>query len=282
MGIKKLNPTTPSQRGLVRPDFSEITKSTPEKNLLQPLRKRAGRNRQGKVTTRHRGGWHKQMYRIIDFKRRDKEGVAAKVVAIEYDPNRSARLALVEYEGGEKRYIIWPEGVKVGDAIATGPTADIKPGNAMPLRNMPLGSMVHCIELQPGRGAQIVRTAGGVAQVMAKEEKYIQLRLPSNEIRRVLADCYATLGQVGNSDHQNMTLGKAGRKRWLGKRPEVRGKVMSPRDHPHGGGEGRNPIGMPGPKTKWGKPARGHKTRHNKKSNVFIVKRRKIGYGQVG
>ncbi|MSP78353.1 MAG: 50S ribosomal protein L2 [Dehalococcoidia bacterium] len=282
MGIKSYKPTTPSQRGLVRPDFAEITKTEPERKLLAPLRKRAGRNREGKVTTRHRGGGHKQMYRIIDFKRGDKKGKTAKVIAIEYDPNRSARIALVEYDGGERCYIIWPEGLKAGDSIVTGPTADIKTGNALPLRVIPLGSMVHAIELQPGKGAQIVRTAGGVAQVLAREEKYTQLRLPSGEIRRVLSDCYATIGQVGNAEHQNMSIGKAGRNRWLGWRPSVRGKVMSPRDHPHGGGEGRNPIGMPGPKTKWGKPARGHKTRNNKKTNVFIVKRRKIGYGQVG
>jgi large subunit ribosomal protein L2 len=267
---------------MVRPDFVEITKHEPERKLLAPLRKRAGRNRQGRLTTRHRGGGHKRMYRVIDFSRRDVAGVPATVVAVEYDPNRTSRIALLEYQGGERRYILWPVGLRVGDSIVSGPEADIKVGNALPLGSIPVGSMVHNIELQPGRGAQIVRTAGGAAQVMAKEEKYTQVRLPSGEIRRILSVCFATLGQVGNVEHKNYQSGKAGRTRWQGRRPVVRGKVMSPRDHPHGGGEGRNPVGMPGPKTPWGKPARGYKTRRNKKSSVFIVRRRKVGYGQVG
>ncbi|MBI2935234.1 MAG: 50S ribosomal protein L2 [Chloroflexi bacterium] len=282
MGVRTFKPITPSLRGLVRPDFAEITKAEPERSLLRPLRKRGGRNAGGRITVRHQGGGHKQMYRAIDFKRRDKEGVQGKVVAIEYDPNRSARLALVRYKDGEKRYILWPVGLRVGDPVMAGPNAEIRVGNALPLQAIPVGSMVHNIEFQPGRGAQIVRSAGGVAQVMAKEDRYTQIRLPSGEIRRVLSECYATMGQVGNVDHQNVTIGKAGRQRWLGRRPEVRGKVMSPRDHPHGGGEGRNPIGLSGPKTKWGKPTLGVKTRRNKKTDRFIVKRRTRGYGQVG
>ncbi|MBM3946812.1 MAG: 50S ribosomal protein L2 [SAR202 cluster bacterium] len=282
MGVKPFRPITPSLRGTIRPDFTEVTKAEPERKLLQPLRKTAGRNNSGRVTTRHRGGGHKQAYRVIDFLRRDKLGSPARTIAVEYDPNRTARLALLEYEGGERRYILWPVGLNVGDVVVAAPEVDIKPGNAMPIGGMPVGTQVHNIELQPGKGGQIVRSAGSAAQVMAKEERYTHVRLPSGEIRRVLSTCYATIGQVGNADHQNTSLGKAGRSRWLGWRPTVRGKVMSPRDHPHGGGEGRNPIGMPGPKTPWGQPARGYKTRRNKKSDVFIVKRRKIGYGQVG
>ena len=282
MPIRTLKPVTPSQRGTRRPDFAEVTKHAPERKLLHPLRKRAGRNHRGTVSVRHRGGGHKRMYRAIDFSRRDKDGVPAKVIAIEYDPNRTSRLALLRYDGGERRYILWPAGLKVGDTVVAGSSADIKVGNSLPLASIPVGSQVHNIELQPGAGGQIVRSAGTAAQVMAKEERYTQLRLPSGEIRRVLSTCYATVGQVGNAEHQNATLGKAGRSRWLGRRPTVRGKVMSPRDHPHGGGEGKNPIGMPGPKTPWGKPARGAKTRRNKKSNVFIVRRRRVGYGQVG
>ena len=281
MGLKQFKPITPGMRQLVRPDFSEITRSKPERSLLKPLRKSGGRNRQGRLTVRHRGGGHKRMYRVIDFKRRDKAGVPGVVFSIEYDPNRSARIALVHYRDGDKRYILWPTGVKVGDPVMSGTQAEIRPGNAMPLRSMPLGTVVHNIELQPGRGAQIVRSAGGSAQVMAREERYTQLRLPSGEIRRVLSESYATVGQVGNAEHSNMTIGKAGRNRWLGKRPEVRGKVMNPRDHPHGGGEGRNPIGLRYAKTKWGKPALGVKTRRNKETNRFIVRRRRIGYGQV-
>ncbi|MBI4233459.1 MAG: 50S ribosomal protein L2 [Chloroflexi bacterium] len=282
MGLKTFKATTPGLRQAALPDFAEVTKDTPERRLLTPLRKSGGRNARGKITVRHRGGGHKRMYRIIDFKRRDKAGVPGRVAAIEYDPNRSARIALIWYKDGEKRYILAPVGVKVGDTVMAGPDAEIRPGNALPLKIIPLGSTVHNIELQPGRGGQIVRSAGTVAQVMAREDRYTQVRLPSGEIRRVLSECYATIGQVGNLDHQNVNLGKAGRTRYLGRRPEVRGKVMSPRDHPHGGGEGRNPIGLKHPKTPWGKPALGYKTRRNKRSNRFIVKRRRIGYGQVG
>ncbi len=281
MGLKTFKLITPGLRTLVRPDFAEITKSKPERSLLAPLRRRGGRNVQGKMTVRHRGGGHKRRYRIIDFKRRDKAGVPGVVHSIEYDPNRSARIALIHYIDGEKRYILWPINVKVGDPIMSGEEAEIRPGTAMPLRAMPLGSVIHNIELIPGRGAQMVRTAGGSAQLMAREERYTQIRLPSGEIRRVLSECYATIGQVGNSEHQATTIGKAGRNRWLGKRPEVRGKVMNPRDHPHGGGEARNSIGLKYPKTKWGKNALGVKTRRNKDTNRFIIKRRRIGYGTL-
>jgi large subunit ribosomal protein L2 len=230
---------------------------------------------------RHRGGGHKRQYRVADFKRRDKAGVPGVVASIEYAPNRSARIALVPYRAGEKRYIVWAVGLKVGDPVMAGPEAAIRIGSAMPLSAIPLGTLVHNIELQPGKGAQIVRSAGGSAQVMAREERYTQIRLPSGEIRRVLSTCYATIGQVGNTEHQAITFGKAGRSRWLGRRPEVRGKVMNPRDHPHGGGEGRNPIGLKYPKTKWGKNALGVKTRRGKRTDRFIIKRRRVGYGQV-
>lgn len=282
MGLKTFKPITPGLRTLIRPDFVEITRSTPERSLLAPLRRRGGRNAQGKMTVRHRGGGHKRRYRIIDFKRRDKAGVPGVVHSIEYDPNRTARICLIHYKDGEKRYILWPVNVNVGDPIMSGSEAEIRPGSAMSLRSMPLGTQVHNIELIPGHGGQMVRTAGGSAQVMAREEKYTQLRLPSGEIRRVLSECYATIGQVGNTEHQATTIGKAGRNRWLGKRPEVRGKVMNPRDHPHGGGEARNSIGMKYPKTKWGKHALGVKTRRNKDTNRFIIKRRRIGYGTLG
>ena len=281
MGLKTFKPITPGLRTLVRPDFIEITRSTPERSLLAPLRRRGGRNVQGKMTVRHRGGGHKRRYRIIDFKRRGKAGVPGVVATIEYDPNRTARIALIHYKDGDKRYILWPVNVKVGDPIMSGSEAEIRPGSAMSLRSMPLGTLVHNIELIPGHGAQMVRTAGGSAQVMAREEKYTQLRLPSGEIRRVLSECYATIGQVGNTEHQATTIGKAGRNRWLGKRPEVRGKVMNPRDHPHGGGEARNSIGLKYPKTKWGKNALGVKTRRNKDTNRFIIRRRRIGYGTL-
>jgi len=280
VGLKQFKPITPGMRNLVRPDFAEITRDVPERSLLKPLRKRGGRNRQGRLTVRHRGGGHKRMYRPIDFKR-DNVGVPGVVASIEYDPNRSARIALIHYRDGDKRYIIWPVGLQVKDVVMAGPEAEIRVGNARPLVAMPLGTTVHNIELQPGRGAQIVRSAGASAQVMAKEDRYTQIRLPSGEIRRVLSQCYATIGRVGNPEHQAITFGKAGRVRWLGRRPEVRGKVMSPRDHPHGGGEGRNPIGLKHPKTKWGKPALGVKTRRGKRTDRFIVKRRRIGYGQV-
>jgi large subunit ribosomal protein L2 len=255
--------------------FEEITRSTPEKSLLQPLKKHAGRNNQGKVTTRHRGGGHKRMYRLIDFKR-NKIGVAAKVFSVEYDPNRSARIALLQYADGEKRYILAPVGIKVGDTLMSGPDAEIRAGNALPLRNIPLGTQVHNIELNPGQGGKMVRSAGASAQVLAKVGEEVQLRMPSGEVRIVRMDCMATLGQVGNVDHQNITIGKAGRNRYLGKRPTVRGSVMNPRDHPHGGGEGKAPIGGQ-PKTPWGKPAMGYRTRRNKSTDKYIVRRRGMG-----
>jgi large subunit ribosomal protein L2 len=255
--------------------FEEITKSKPEKSLLAPLHERAGRNSQGKITVRHRGGGHKRMYRVIDFKR-DKASVPAKVAAIEYDPNRSARIALLHYVDGEKRYIIAPVGLKVGDTVVSGPDAELRPGNALPLKAIPTGTTIHNIEMQPGRGAQMVRTAGAGAQLMAKEGNYALLRLPSGELRKIHSECFATIGQVGNVDHENINMGKAGRRRWLGWRPTVRGSAMNPHDHPHGGGEGRSPVGHPGPKTPWGKPALGHRTRNKKKpSGKFIVRRRK-------
>jgi large subunit ribosomal protein L2 len=254
--------------------FEEITKKRPEKSLIEPLKKHAGRNNQGKITTRHRGGGHKRFYRIIDFKR-NKLGIPAKVASIEYDPNRSARIALLHYVDGEKRYILAPNGIQVGDTLMSGPEAEIRVGNALPLRNIPLGTQVHNIELYIGRGGQLVRSAGVAAQLVAKEGDYATLRLPSGETRLIHANCMATIGQVGNVDHQNIRIGKAGRNRWLGKRPTVRGSVMNPRDHPHGGGEGRAPIGMSTPKTKWGKPARGVKTRHNPRTDRFIIRRRK-------
>lgn len=252
--------------------FEEITKEEPEKSLLVPLKKKAGRNNRGKITVRHRGGGTKRMLRLIDFKR-DKVGIPGKVEAIEYDPNRSARIALIQYADGEKRYILAPLGLQVGDTILSGKEAEIRPGNALPLKQIPVGTLVHNVELQPGKGGQIVRSAGTAAQVMGREDKYTLVRLPSGEVRRVLQECLATIGQVGNVEHQNVNWGKAGRKRYLGCRPAVRGSAMSPRDHPHGGGEGRCPRGM-NPKTPWGKPALGHKTRKNKVSSKFIVQRR--------
>lgn len=275
MPIKQYKPTSPGRRFMTVSTFEEITKEEPEKSLLVPLKKTGGRNNQGRITVRHRGGGHKRMYRIIDFKR-DKIGVPAKVAAIEYDPNRSARIALLHYVDGEKRYIIAPLGLQVGDTVVAGPEADIKPGNALPLRNIPVGTMVHNVELVPGRGGVMARSAGTSAQVLAKEGKYAILRLPSGEQRLVHLDCMATIGQVGNVDHENISIGKAGRSRWLGRRPHVRGVVMNPRDHPHGGGEGKSPIGRKHPMTKWGKPARGVKTRNPRKpSSRFILKRRK-------
>lgn len=255
--------------------FEEITKTKPEKSLTTRLQKHAGRNNQGKITVRHRGGGEKRAYRAIDFKRK-KVGVPAKVAAIEYDPNRSARIALLHYVDGEKRYIIAPVGLNVGDMISAGPEADIKPGNALPLKNIPVGTTVHCIEMEPGRGAQLARGAGTGAQLMAKEGKYALLRLPSGEQRQVHILCMATVGQVGNTDHENINLGKAGRSRHLGRRPTVRGSAMNPVDHPHGGGEGRSPIGGQ-PQTPWGKPALGYRTRRNKRSDRFIVRRRNVG-----
>jgi large subunit ribosomal protein L2 len=254
--------------------FEEITKKRPERSLIEPLRKTGGRNNRGRITTRHRGGGHKRFYRIIDFKR-NKFGIPAKVAAIEYDPNRSARIALLFYVDGEKRYILAPNGLKVGDMLSSGPDADIRVGNALPLRVIPLGTQIHNVELQAGRGGVLVRSAGVSAQLVAKDGNLATLRMPSGEMRQVNIECLATIGQVGNGDHQNIRIGKAGRNRWLGKRPTVRGTVMNPRDHPHGGGEGRAPRGMSTPKTKWGKPARGVKTRHNPRTDRFIVRRRK-------
>ena len=266
---------TPGTRGAAWPSFEEITRKKPEKSLLRALRKRAGRNNRGKITTRHRGGGSKRIYRIIDFKR-DKVGIPGKVASIEYDPNRSARIALIHYNDGEKRYILAPIGLVVGDRVESGPRAEIKPGNTLPLRHIPAGTLIHNMELTPGRGGQLVRSAGVAAQVLSREEPYVLIRLPSGEIRRVLVECQATVGQVGNPDHKNVKLGKAGKTRHKGRRPQVRGGAMNPNDHPHGGGEGRSPVGMPGPKTPWGKPTLGYKTRRKKKtSSSFIVRRRK-------
>ncbi|WP_448561501.1 50S ribosomal protein L2 [Trichothermofontia sp.] len=275
MGIRIYRPYTPGTRQLSVADFAEITRSEPEKSLIRYRHRRKGRNNRGVITCRHRGGGHKRLYRIVDF-RRDKHNVPAKVAAIEYDPNRNARLALVYYRDGEKRYILHPTGLAVGTEIVAGPDAPIEVGNALPLGNIPTGTIVHNVELTPGRGGQIVRAAGGAAQVQAKEGQYVLVKLPSGEVRRIRRECYATIGQVGNTDARNTSLGKAGRKRWLGRRPEVRGSVMNPVDHPHGGGEGRAPIGRSGPVTPWGKPALGAKTRKRKKaSNALIVRRRR-------
>ena len=274
MAVKHLKPTSAGRRWQTISDFSEITCTKPEKSLLEPLPKKAGRNNNGRITTRHQGGGVKRRYRIIDFKR-NKDGIPAKVATIEYDPNRSAHIALVQYEDGEKRYILAPVGLKVGDTVVSGPNADIKPGNALPLANIPVGTVIHNVELYPGKGAQLARAAGNMAQLMAKEGKYGMIRLPSGELRNVQLNCMATIGQVGNIDHENVNIGKAGRTRHMGIRPTVRGSVMNPCDHPHGGGEGRAPIGRPGPVTPWGKPALGYKTRDkHKASDKFIVKRR--------
>ena len=273
MAIKTYKPTSPGRRGMTGSTFEEVTRAKPERSLLRPLRKRSGRNVQGRITVRHRGGGHKRRYRLIDFKR-DKVDVPARVSSIEYDPNRSARIALLVYHDGEKRYIIAPLGLQVGDTVMSGEGAEIRVGNALPLTRIPLGTLVHNIELQPGRGGQMVRSAGTSAQVLAKEGDYVTLRLPSGEMRLVRQECMATIGQVGNVDHGNIKLGKAGRKRWLGFRPAVRGSAMSPRDHPHGGGEGRSPIGMPSPKSPWGKKTLGKKTRSNKATDKYIVRRR--------
>lgn len=274
MAIKKFVPTSPGRRFMTVRSFDEITTTEPEKSLLEPLKKKAGRNAQGRITVRHQGGGHKRKYRVIDFKR-DKDGVPAKVATIEYDPNRSANIALLHYADGEKRYILAPVGVTVGTDIISGETADIKPGNSMQLKFIPVGTLIHNIELKVGKGAQMVRSAGASAQLMAKEGKYAHVRLPSGEVRLVSQECKATIGQVGNLEHENITIGKAGRSRWLGKRPTVRGVVMNPCDHPHGGGEGKAPIGRKSPVTPWGKPTLGYKTRQkNKKSDQFIAKRR--------
>jgi large subunit ribosomal protein L2 len=273
MAVKKYKPVTPGQRGMTGYTFEEITKSKPERSLIVIRTEHAGRNVQGKITVRHRGGGNRTYIRIVDFKR-DKREIPARVAAIEYDPNRSARLALLNYVDGEKRYIISPLGVKVGDMLLAGPKAEIRPGNSLPLANIPVGTMVHNVELKVGKGGQLVRSAGESAQLLAKEGEYAQVRLPSGEVRLVLQMCYATIGQVGNVDHSNIKLGKAGRKRHMGIRPTVRGTAMSPRDHPHGGGEGRQPAGMPGPKTPWGRPARGYRTRNNQPTDKYIVRRR--------
>ena len=274
MAIKKYNPTSPARRHMTVSGFDEITTTTPERSLLEPIKKNAGRNSYGRITVRHRGGGNRRKYRIIDFKR-NKDGIKANIVSIEYDPNRSANIALLQYEDGEKRYIIAPYGIKVGDTLISGSGADIKPGNAMNIEDIPVGTLIHNIELSPGRGGQLVRGAGTSAQLMAKDGGYAQVRLPSGEVRMIRLDCKATIGQVGNIDYENIKIGKAGRKRHMGFRPTVRGSVMNPCDHPHGGGEGKSPIGRPSPVTPWGKPALGLKTRSKKnKSDKFIVKRR--------
>lgn len=273
MPIKSYKPTSPGRRGMTVSTFEEITRTVPEKSLLRPLKSNAGRNFRGKITVRHQGGGHKRRYRVIDFKR-DKFGVPARVDSIEYDPNRSARIALLVYADGEKRYIVAPMELMVGDQVVSGLDAEVRVGNALPIYRIPLGTMIHNVELQPGRGGQLVRSAGTSAQLMAKEGSYAQVRLPSGEVRMVNQNCMATIGQVGNVEHGNVALGKAGRSRWLGRRPSVRGSAMDPASHPHGGGEGRSPIGLPGPKTPWGKPALGYKTRRFKLSNKYIVRRR--------
>ena len=273
MPLKQYRPTSPGRRGMTGSSFEEITKSKPEKSLLAPKKRKAGRSNQGKITVRHRGGGAKRRLRVLDFKR-NKLGVPGRVAAIEYDPNRSARIALIHYADGDKRYILAPNELKVDDSIKSGPDAEVKPGNALPLKQIPAGTMIHNIEMEVGKGGQLVRSAGVAAQLMAKEGKYALVRLPSGEMRRVSIECLATIGQVGNIDHRSVNLGKAGRKRWLGWRPAVRGSAMTPRDHPHGGGEGRAPIGLPGPKTPWGKPAMGYRTRKAKASDRLIVKRR--------
>ena len=275
MAIKKYNPTTNGRRNMTTSDFAEITTNKPEKSLLESKKRKAGRNNQGKITVRHHGGGHKKQYRIIDFKR-NKDGIPAKVATIEYDPNRSANIALVNYADGEKRYILAPKGLEVGQTIVSGPEADIKVGNALPLANIPMGTTIHNIEMKPGKGGQLVRSAGTSAQVLGREGKYVIVRLQSGEVRLILANCRATIGQVGNEQHELINIGKAGRSRWLGKRPTVRGSVMNPNDHPHGGGEGRSPIGRKSPMTPWGKPALGYKTRKKKnKSSKFIIRSRK-------
>jgi len=275
MPVKIYKPTSPGRRDMSVATFEEITRTSPERSLLGPNKQKAGRNNQGRITVRHRGGGHKQRYRIIDFKR-DKQGVPATVREIEYDPNRTARIALLVYADGEKRYILAPVGLKVGDTVMSGPEADVRVGNTLPIYRIPLGTQMHNIELQPGKGGQLVRAAGTSAQLLAKEGAYAQVRLPSGEVRLINQNCLATLGQVGNAEHSNIVLGKAGRKRWMGYRPTVRGSAMDPNSHPHGGGEGAAPIGMPGPKTPWGKPALGAITRKNKRTEKYIVRRRRL------
>lgn len=272
MAIKIYKPTSAGRRNMAVSVFDDITRTEPERSLVAPLKSKGGRNNRGVVTVRHRGGGHKRQYRIIDF-RRDKVGVPGKVETIEYDPNRSARIALVVYRDGERRYMLAPIGLKPGDTVVSSPDAEIRPGNAMPIRVIPLGTTIHNIEIYPGRGGQLVRSAGNAAQLLAKEGSMAQVRLPSGEVRYIDVNCLATIGQVSNPDHANVTLGKAGRQRWMGKRPSVRGIAMDPSSHPHGGGEGRSPIGMKSPKTPWGKPALGKKTRRNKQTNKYIVRR---------
>ena len=276
MAIKIYKPTTPSRRNMTGYSFDEITKDKPERSLIVLRKAHAGRDNKGRVSVRHQGGGERQYIRIVDFKR-NKLGVPARVSAIEYDPNRTARLALLVYADGEKRYIIAPLGLKVNDAVMAGPTAEIRPGNSLPISSIPVGTMIHNIEMKEGKGGQLVRSAGTSAQLLAKEGDYAQVRMPSGEVRLIRQKCYATVGQVGNTDHSNIKLGKAGRKRHMGIKPTVRGTAMSPRDHPHGGGEGRQPTGMPGPKTPWGKPTRGYRTRRYKGSNQYIVRRRNAG-----
>lgn len=273
MAVKKYKPVTPGQRGMTGYTFEEITKDTPERSLIVSTRKKGGRNAYGRITVRHQGGGNKRFIRLVDFKR-EKRDIPAKVAGIEYDPNRTARLALLFYADGEKRYILAPVGLKVGDTVIAGPSAEIRPGNCLPIANIPVGTMVHNIEIKEGKGGQLVRSAGGAAQLLAKEGDFAQIRMPSGEVRLIRQKCYATIGQVGNLDHGNIKLGKAGRKRHLGVRPTVRGSAMTPRDHPHGGGEGRQPIGKPGPRSPWGKPTLGYKTRKNKQTDKYIVRRR--------
>jgi large subunit ribosomal protein L2 len=273
MAVKKYKPTTPGQRGMTSYTFEEITRAKPERSLTAPLRRHGGRNAYGRVTVRHRGGGHRRQMRILDF-RREKYGIPAVVATIEYDPNRTARLALLHYADGEKRYILAPVDLKVGDSLMSGPAAEIRVGNSLPISNIPVGTLIHNIELKAGKGGQIVRSAGGSAQLLGKEGDFAQVRLPSGEVRLIHQVCYATVGIIGNIDHSNVKLGKAGRKRHKGIRPTVRGSAMSPRDHPHGGGEGRQPIGLPGPKSPWGKPTLGYKTRRNKKTSQYIFRRR--------
>jgi len=274
MPVKVYKPTSPGRRGMSVSTFEEVTRTQPEKSLLAPMKQKSGRNNQGRITVRHRGGGHKRRYRLIDFKR-DKHGIPARVDSIEYDPNRTARIALLVYADGEKRYILAPVDLGVGDKVMSGPDAEIRVGNALPIYRIPLGTQLHNIELIPGKGGQLVRSAGVSAQLMAKEGEYAQVRLPSGEVRYISQNCLATIGQVSNVDHSNLTLGKAGRKRWLGIRPTVRGSAMDPNSHPHGGGEGAAPIGMSGPKTPWGKPTLGYKTRKNKRTDRYIVRRRR-------
>ena len=277
MGIKKYKPTSAARRLMTVSDFADITKDTPEKKLTAPLKRSGGRNVHGHITRRHQGGGHKRRYRVIDFKRRDKDGVPAKVASVEYDPNRTANIALLHYADGEKRYILAPVGLTVGDTLFAGPNADIRPGNSLPLQNIPVGTVIHNVELKPGRGAQIIRSAGTSGQLMAKEERYAQVRLPSGAVRKVLIECRATVGQIGNIEHEIIRIGKAGKSRWLGIRPTVRGLAMNPVDHPHGGGEGKSGQGNPHPVSPWGQKTKGLTTRTNKRTDKFIVSKRRQG-----